>query len=75
MSAAAHYVEREYGYGYRIGLAIGGRVSVFEVAHSDGSRFNIAADCWGNVQRIPDDASAEQASAQISEMAKQASMV
>jgi hypothetical protein len=74
--AAASYVAKEYGdHGYRIGLAdtILGRVSVFEVAHSDGSRFNIAADRWGNVRTLSDDLDA--ATAELTEMAKQASMV
>jgi len=68
-SAAAHYVEREYGYGYRMGLAARfGAIAVFEVRHGDGSAFNVIADRWGNVQRVPDDASVEDARRQIERM-------
>ena len=63
MGAASAFVSREYGYtGYRLGLAANtGAVSIFEVAACDGSRFNVAADKWGNVKSVPDDrAEAEQ---------------
>jgi hypothetical protein len=60
LSAAAHFVDREYGsHGYRIGIAMSsGAVVAFEVAHSDGSRFNIIADKWGNVRTVPQDVAA-----------------
>ncbi len=59
MSAAAHYIDREYGYGYRIGLAswtFSGD-GIFSVRHSDGSEFYIVADRYGNVARVEDQAS------------------
>ena len=56
MIAAAAHVEREYGYGYRIGLASadfsGG--GLFCVTASDGARFRLYADRYGNVVRVPD---------------------
>ena len=75
LSAAAHYIEREYGYGYRLGIspAIAARsVTVFEVAHFDGSRFNIVADRWGNVERIPDGVTADGALDVVMSMAQKA---
>jgi hypothetical protein len=54
MIAAAAHVEREYGYGYRIGLAAidwrGG--GIFAVRASDGARFSLYADRYGNVERV-----------------------
>ena len=57
MGAASAFVSREYGYtGYRLGLAANtGAVSIFEVNHYDGSRFNVVADNWGNVRTLPQD--------------------
>ena len=57
LSAAAHFVDREYGsYGYRIGIAMSsGAVTAFEVAHFDGSRFNVLVDKWGNARTAPQD--------------------
>jgi hypothetical protein len=52
MSAAAHYLAREWGdeSRYRIeGIESPTlKVSLFRVVHADGSRFTIAADKWGN---------------------------
>lgn len=71
LSAAASYVGREYGHhGYRIGHAqtfLG--VAVFEVVASDGARFNIAADRWGNVSPLADDDTIAEV---IAQMARQA---
>jgi hypothetical protein len=53
MSAAAAYIAREWGgYGYRIELIESPTraVSVFHVVASDGGRFIIAADTWGNTR-------------------------
>lgn len=57
MIAAAAHVEREYGYGYRIGTEEGlySGAGIFLVRHSDGSEFRLIADQWGNVDRLPDD--------------------
>jgi hypothetical protein len=51
LGAAASYVAREWGdFGYRIeGIeSPTSRVSLFYVRASDGSRFVVAADMWGN---------------------------
>jgi hypothetical protein len=52
----AGHVSREYGdYGYRasiIGTWQGGAIA--EVRHSDGSRFLLVADRYGNVARVAD---------------------
>jgi len=51
MSAAAGYLARQWGeYGYTIeGIeSPSTRVSLFRIRHSDGSRFTIATDRWGN---------------------------
>jgi hypothetical protein len=74
MNAVAHYVSHEYGdYGYQIGLAMtSGAVGVFEVRHSDGSAFNVVADRWGNVRRVPDDASSMEAVTIIRDMHRNA---
>ncbi len=57
MGAAAALVSREYGpTGYALAVAVGdSRTAVFEVNHFDGSRFNVAADKWGNAIRLADD--------------------
>lgn len=56
MIAAAGHVEREYGYGYMIGLDTGvAGGGLFTVRHFDGSEFRLHADRWGNVARVPDD--------------------
>jgi hypothetical protein len=57
MIAAAAHVEREYGYGYRIGCESGmySGAGIFLVSCSDGGEFRLCADKWGNVDRIPDD--------------------
>lgn len=69
MMAVAAHVEREYGYGYRIGVAhTETPVAVFEVSACDGSRFNLVADRWGNVQEIPEDATRLEAIHQVMEM-------
>lgn len=77
MMAAAAHVAREYGpYGYRIGLAhTETPVAVFEVSHYDGSTFNVIADPWGNVQRIPDDATRLEAITQVMDMRREAMAV
>jgi hypothetical protein len=52
MIAAAAHVEREYGYGYRIGIkASNWLTGVFEVHASDGSEFELISDRYGNVTR------------------------
>jgi len=53
MGAAAGYIAHEWGdYGYRIeGVeSPTHRVSLFHVCASDGSRFTVLADKWGNCQ-------------------------
>lgn len=57
MGAAAAHVEREYGYGYALGVEYGSRLgqSVFLVCHFDGSEFRLIADRYGNVDRLPDE--------------------
>ena len=55
MSAASGYLTRNWGdYGYRFtGIeSPTTKVSLFHVAFSDGSRFTIAADRWGNCREI-----------------------
>ncbi len=55
MSSAAGYLVRNWGdYGYRF-EAIETRtyaVSVFRVVCSDGGRFSIVADKWGNTSHL-----------------------
>ena len=49
--AAASYIQREWGdYGYRIEAVESPThaVSLFHVRASDGARFIVAADKWGN---------------------------
>ena len=49
--AAASYIQREWGdYGYRIETVESPThaVSLFHVRASDGARFIVAADKWGN---------------------------
>ncbi len=57
MMAAASLVQREWGHaGYALAVADGNRlVTIFEVSHFDGSRFNVAADKWGNARGLSDD--------------------
>lgn len=54
MMAAAGYLSRNWGdYGYRIGLAASvGSGGVFSCSASDGSRFWIYADRWGNCRQV-----------------------
>ena len=57
MASAGGYISREWGdYGYRIeGIESPTHaVAVFRVVASDGSRFAIAADKWGNCRALPD---------------------
>ena len=77
MSAAAAHVDREYGCtGYRIGLAgVDRRIAIFEVVCSDGSRFNLLADRWGNVRRVPDEATPVSFRTIVDCMAEAASVV
>ena len=55
MSSAAGYLTREWGdYGYRFeGIETRPHaVSVFRVVCSDGGRFSIIADKWGNTRHL-----------------------
>lgn len=54
--AAAAHVEREYGYGYRIGIVSASwtGAGLFQVCAGDGSRFRLYVDRYGNLARIPD---------------------
>lgn len=55
LSAAGSYIAREWGdYGYRIEAIESptGRVSVFRVCASDGSRFSVLADRYGNTRYL-----------------------
>jgi hypothetical protein len=56
MVAVGAHVTREYDMtGYLIQVVYGdGSGALFEVSHSDGSRFRLWADRWGNVERVPD---------------------
>jgi len=56
MIAVAAHVEREYGYGYRIGVASSSWAGhgTFQVRASDGSRFRLFVDRYGNVARVPE---------------------
>lgn len=57
MIAAAAHVEREYGVsGYQIGLAWSdwSGAGCFDVRASDGARFRLYVDRYGNVTRVPD---------------------
>lgn len=55
LSSAAGYLVRNWGdYGYRFeGIeSPSGAVSVFRVVCSDGGRFSIVADKWGNCAHL-----------------------
>ena len=55
LSAAGSYISREWGdYGYRIeGIETHTRaVTVFRVVASDGGRFSVLADKWGNCRYL-----------------------
>jgi hypothetical protein len=56
MAAAASYLSREWGeYGYTlclVDIVSSSDVGVFECAHFDGSRWNIAADRYGNAIKL-----------------------
>ena len=55
MSSAAGYLARNWGdYGYRFEKIESPttKVSLFHVVHSDGSRFAIAVDKWGNCRHL-----------------------
>jgi hypothetical protein len=56
MSGAVTYIRREYGEHYSIGLVWGsyGAGGLYEVHASDGSRFEIVSDAYGNVYRCCD---------------------
>ena len=57
LASVAGYIAREWGdYGYTIeGIESPTHaVSLFHVRHSDGSRFIVAADKWGNCQKAAD---------------------
>jgi hypothetical protein len=50
VAAVVAYVGREWGdYGYRLSQAGGG---VFQVRHTDGSRFLVGSDAYGNVYDV-----------------------
>jgi hypothetical protein len=73
LSAAVHYVAREWGdYGYRItGVEdMSWYVVRVSVRHSDGSRFAVLADKWGNVATALDDSDA--LAAQVRTMSERA---
>ncbi len=55
MSSAGSYISREWGdYGYSIEKIESPthRVSLFHVVASDGSRFIVATDRWGNSRHL-----------------------
>ncbi len=55
IGAAAGFVRANWGdYGYAIGTLDGyGGGGTFRVTHSDGSRFNVISDRYGNVREDP----------------------
>ena len=75
MSSAAGYLVREWGdYGYRF-EGIETRtyaVSVFRVVCSDGGRFAIIADKWGNTRHLDTHSSDDGLSEVIREMHEKA---
>ena len=55
MASAGGYISREWGdYGYRIEEIESPTraVTVFHVVASDGSRFTVLADKWGNCRHV-----------------------
>jgi len=57
LASAAGYITRNWGdHHYRVEAIESPThaVSVFSVVCSDGARFSIAADKWGNVRHLPD---------------------
>ena len=55
LSAAGSYIARTWGdYGYRVEAVESPTyaVSLFRVVASDGSRFTVAADKWGNCRYL-----------------------
>ncbi len=54
MIAAGCYIEREWGYGYRVSEIESPTpvVSLFHVGARDGARFIIAVDKWGNCKLV-----------------------
>ena len=71
MSAAAGYLTRNWGdYGYRFEAIESPthRVSLFRVCCSDGGRFTIAADRYGNARHLDTHNGDEGLSALVSEM-------
>lgn len=55
LASAGSYIAREWGdYGYRIEEIESPTraVSAFHVVASDGSRFTVLADKWGNVRHL-----------------------
>lgn len=55
LHAAASHIERNYGhYGYAVEIIESptAMVSLFHVVHSDGSRFIVAADRYGNTRDV-----------------------
>ena len=49
LAAVAAHVERNYGYGHRVGALSS---SVFQVLASDGSRFRLRSDRYGQVELL-----------------------
>lgn len=71
MSSAAGYLTRNWGdYGYRFtGIeSPTGAVSVFRVECSDGGRFAIVADIWGNCRHLDTHSGDDGLSGLVSEM-------
>jgi hypothetical protein len=71
MSSAAGHLTRNWGdYGYRFeGIETRtGAVSVFRVVVSDGGRFSIVADKWGNCRHLDTHGSDDGLDAIVAEM-------
>jgi hypothetical protein len=57
ISGAIGAVRKHWGdYGYRVGIAVSNYAGsiIVEVVHSDGSRFNLKSDRFGNVSQWND---------------------
>jgi len=71
LSSLGSYIAREWGdYGYRIeGIeSPTAAVSVAHVCASDGSRFDVMGDRWGNCRAVPEGLGAAQLTALVLEM-------
>jgi hypothetical protein len=76
LSAAGSYISREWGdYGNRIEAieSPSSSVSVFRVCASDGGRFSVLADRYGNTRHLDTHASDDGLAALVSEMHAKAS--